>query len=325
MVNLSSVDLNLLVALDALISEAHVGRAARKVGLSQPAVSHALKRLRELLADPLLVRVGARMELTPRAIALRESSGDVLQRVQGLLIVDSFDPARSTRRFAIMMQDHLAHLVVPALIRRVHSVAPQVQLRILPWHSPASMNPERLRSVDLLISCSTGEIAGFTRQPLFRDTEVTVVRKGHPLASRMRELKTFLNTNYVAVVGRGLKEDPVDSWLRQEGCARKVSLQVPSYLQALQTIARTDLAGVVPKSLAESLAAPLSLLLLRPPIDPGDYQECLFYPRRTTRDPASLWLRNLVLEIGESRERLTQRKTVGHLEAAVGQPRSAAS
>src|SRR5436305_14206476 len=99
--NLSAIDLNLLVALDALISEAHVGRAARKVGVSQPAASHALKRLRDLLGDPLLVRVGARMELTPRAIGLRESLGETLQRLENLLAADSFEPRRSSRRFAV--------------------------------------------------------------------------------------------------------------------------------------------------------------------------------------------------------------------------------
>lgn len=174
--NLASIDLNLLVALDALISEAHVGRAARKIGLSQPAASHALKRLRDLLSDPLLVRVGSRMELTPRAIALRESLAETLQRVQTFLVADSFDPARSSRRFAIMMQDHVAHLIVPALVNRVHSGAPGVRLDVLPWQSPASVNPQRLRSIDLLICCSTNEIPGFQKETLFTDTEVTVVR-----------------------------------------------------------------------------------------------------------------------------------------------------
>src|SRR5213075_1696797 len=119
--NLSSIDLNLLVALDALLAEAHVGRAARKIGLSQPAASHALKRLRELLSDPLLLRVGPSMELTPRASGLRDSVSDALQRVQALLVADPFEPGRSSRRFAVMMQDHIAHLVVPDLVKRVHS------------------------------------------------------------------------------------------------------------------------------------------------------------------------------------------------------------
>jgi DNA-binding transcriptional LysR family regulator len=208
--NLSSIDLTLLVALDALISEAHVGRAARKIGLSQPAASHALNRLRELFADPpLLVRVGSRMELTPRAISLRESLAETLQRVQTLFVADSFEPGRSSRRFSVMMPDHIAHVVVPALVQRVHSEAPGVRLAVLPWQNPASLKAEGFRSIDLLISCSTSEIAGFQKEPLFTDKEVTVVREGHPSASRMKNLKTFLDSSHVAVVGRRL-----DSWLR---------------------------------------------------------------------------------------------------------------
>jgi DNA-binding transcriptional LysR family regulator len=298
MVNLSAIDLNLLVALDALISESHVGRAARKIGLSQPATSHALSRLRGLLADPLLVRVGSRMELTPRAIGLRDSLAETLQRLHTLLVPDSFEPATSTRRFSVMMQDHIAHLVVPALVKRVYSDAPRVRLDVLPWQSPSSMKPERSRTIDLLISCSANEIVGFQRETLFTDTEVTVVRKRHPNAARLKNLRTFLNSNHVAVVGRGLTEDPVDSWLRQEGLARNVMLRVPSYLQALQTVAQSDVIAFVPKRLAESLAKPLSLAVLPPPLDPGEYQEYLFHPLRAAQDAASVWLRKLALAIG---------------------------
>lgn len=299
MTNLSAVDLNLLVALDALISEGHVGRAARKIGLSQPATSHALNRLRELFADPLLVRVGVRMELTPRAIGLRDPLAETLKRVRTFLVPDSFEPAKSTRSFSLVMQDHIAHLVVPPLVKRVHFDAPGVRLDVLPWQSPSSMRPERARMIDLILSCSTNEIVGFEREILFTDTEVTVVRKGHPAASRLKNLGTFLRSDHVAVVGKGLMEDPVDSWLRQEGLARNVVLRVPSYLQALQTVARSDVIAFVPKRLAEALARPFSLAVLSPPIDPGEYQEYLFYPLRAAQDPASRWLRKLALEIGE--------------------------
>ncbi len=308
--NLSSINLNLLIALDALISEAHVGRAARKIGLSQPATSHALKRLRELLGDPLLVRVGSRMEVTPRAASLRESLAETLQRVQALLVADSFEPGKSTRRFSVMMQDHLAHLVVPALVNRVHSEAPGVRLDVLPWQSPASLKLERFHSIDLLISCTINEIPGFQRETMFTDTEVTVVRKGHPAASRMRNLKAFLDSRHVAVVGRGLTEDPVDSWLRQERLARQIVLRVPSYLQALQVVAHSDLVAFVPKRLAESLAGPLSLNVVRPPIDPGEYQEYLFHPRRAAQDLASIWLRKFALEIGQHLDRVNRQALV---------------
>ena len=136
MMNLASIDLNLLVALDALLAEAHVGRAARRLGRSQPAVSHSLARLRELLGDALLIRVGSRMELTPRAFSLREALPDVLGRVQSLLVTESFVAATSVRRFQVVIHDHLADLVVPAIVRRLSAEAPLTQLEVLPWESP---------------------------------------------------------------------------------------------------------------------------------------------------------------------------------------------
>jgi DNA-binding transcriptional LysR family regulator len=125
------------------------------------------------------------------------------------------------------------------------------------------------------------------------------VRKGHPAASRLKNLRAFLNASHVAIAGRGLTEDPVDSWLRQEGLTRSVVLRVPGYLQVLQTVAQTDLVAFVPKRLAEFLARPLSLTVLPPPIDPGEYQEYLFHPCRAAQDPASIWLRKLALAVGK--------------------------
>jgi DNA-binding transcriptional LysR family regulator len=239
------------------------------------------------------------MELTPRALGLRGSLAETLERVRSLLVADSFDPGSSSRRFSVTMADHVADLVVPALIKRVVAEAPGVRLDVLPWQSPASMDFERLRSIDLLISCSPDELAGFERQAMFSDTEAVVVRRGHTSVSRLKNLRAFLDSRHVAVVGRGRTEDPVDAWLREEGLGRQIVLLVPSYLQALHVVARTDLVAFVPKRLAEALARPLSLAVLDPPIDPGKYAEFLFYPRRGLEDPASIWLRKLVIEIGE--------------------------
>jgi DNA-binding transcriptional LysR family regulator len=319
--NLSSIDLNLLIALDALIAEAHVGRAARKIGLSQPATSHALNRLRDLFSDPLLVRVGSKMQLTPRAAGLRESLTDTLQRVQTLLVADSFEPRSSSRHFSVMMQDHIAHLIVPALVDRLQSDAPGVTLTVLPWQSPASLKSDRLQSIDLMISCSGNEIAGFEREKLFTDTEVTVVRKGHPAGPQLENLKTFLKAMHVAVVGKGINEDPVDAWLRQERLARRIVLRVPSYLQALQSVAGSDLVAFVPQRLAASLVKALSLTLIRPPIDPGRYQEYLLYPRRDAQDSASIWLRKLTREIGEHHQHGAMPYRQGESSEAIAQPR----
>ena len=291
--NLSAIDLNLIVALDALLRERHVGRAGRTIGLSQPAASHALKRLRLLLDDPLLVRVGTRMTLTPRANALREPIADALRHVQTLLHAETFEPARSTRRFSVMMHDHVAHRLLPGLVTRIQSAAPRVRLDVLPWQGVTSLRPERLESIDLLVSCTAHELPGFERETLFTDTEVVVVRAKHPALSRLTTRKAFFEASHVAVVGRGLREDPVDTWLGQQGLARRVAVQVPSYVQALQVVSRTDLVAWIPKGLADSLSRPLSLAVVTPPIDPGVYEEYVFYPRRTANDPASRWLREI--------------------------------
>ncbi|WP_394835854.1 LysR family transcriptional regulator [Pendulispora rubella] len=303
MVNLALVDLNLLVALDALLAEAHVGRAARRIGRSQPAVSHSLRRLRELLGDALLVRIGPRMELTPRALGLRASLPDALERVQSLLAAESFVPATSSRRFQVVIHDHLADLVVPAIVRRMSTEAPRAWLEVLPWESPFAMTPERLRSLDLFTSCSTADLPGFDRRPLFTDRDVVVARRDHPLVTRLGTMRTFAEARHIAVT-----RDPLDAWLLKEGVERRIGLTVPSYLQALHAAAASDLVAFVPRRLAEALAAPLSLAIVKPPIDPGPYQEFLFYPRRRDGDGAARWLHDIVLAIGRDVDAPTRRR-----------------
>jgi DNA-binding transcriptional LysR family regulator len=296
--NLASINLNLLVALDALLAEAHVGRAASRIGLSQPAASHALKQLRELFGDSLLVRVGTRMQLTPRARTLRELLPETLRRIDSLLLANSFDPAKSSRRFRVMLHDHVASLLVPALVTRLQKEAPGVRLDVLPWRNPVSLNTERASAIDAFVSCTTRQISGFQRELLFKDTESTVCRRGHPSALRLKTLRAFLKAKHVAVVGRGMAEDPVDEWLGQENFRRNVVLRVPNYIQALQVVSETDLVAFVPKRLAQSLAGAMRFIILPPPIDPGEYEEGVFYPLRALQDPASIWMRKLMREVG---------------------------
>jgi DNA-binding transcriptional LysR family regulator len=270
MMHLAGIDLNLLVALDALVSEEHVGRAARRIGLSQPAASHALHRLREIMGDPLLVRAGARMQLTPRAEALRAPLAQVLEQMRGLFVTESFDPATSARRFTLMMPDHVFDLVMPALLQRIGTRAPKVRLDVTHWRGSAAMTEDLARSIDLAIGCAAQPVAGYHQQRLFADTEAVVVRRAHPVGAGVAHLEAFLQARHVAVVGRGQKEDPVDTWLCQNGIERQIAIVVPSYLQALHVVARTNLAAFVPRRLIDALRRSLSLVAVSPPIDPGD-------------------------------------------------------
>ena len=292
--NLTSLDLNLLVALDALLLEANVGRAAMRIGLSQPATSHALRRLRDVLHDPLLVRVGARMELTPRAQALRAPLAQALDQVRGLFAADGFDAASSERRFRLMMPDIAVELLLPPLLSKLTTLAPHVRLDIAPWRGPAIMTAEFARTIDLVV-CIGDAFKGFHRQRLYTDSDALAVRRGHPLGLRLKRRDVFLQARHIAVIGRGQREDLIDIWLHDKGVARPVALVVPSYLEALHVAARTDLVAFVPRRLIAALAKPLALATIAPPLDPGIDEQFMFYPTRAQVDPGSIWLRNLML------------------------------
>src|SRR5438874_7341176 len=306
--NLNSLDLNLLVALDALLREASVSRAAMRIGLSQPAASHALQRLRDLIGDPLLVRTGARMELTPRAQGLRGPLTQALEQVRGLFTRDEFDAARSERHFRLMMPDLAVELLVPPLMEKVTKLAPNVTIDVVPWRSSAIVTPEFARTIDLVISIGDA-FKGFHRQKLYTDSDALAVRRGHPLGARLKKRDAFLSARHVAVVIRGQSEELIDIWLRPKGIERRIALVVPGYIEALHVTARTDLVAFVPRRLIGALSKQLSLATVAPPLDPGIDEQFMFYPTRAQMDPGSIWLRNIMLGIGREMERAT-RKTL---------------
>jgi DNA-binding transcriptional LysR family regulator len=300
--NLNSLDLNLLTALDALLREANVSRAALRIGLSQPATSHALQRLRNIFGDPLLVRTGARMELTPRAQALRAPLAQALDQIRGLFVPDAFDAARSERQFRLMMPDLAVELLMPPLMEKVTRAAPGVRIDVVPWRGSAIFHAEFARTIDLVISIGNS-FKSFHRQLLYTDSDALAVRRGHPVGAKLKRRETFLAARHVAVIIRGQSEDLIDTWLRSKGIERHIALVVPGYIEALHVAARTDLVAFVPRRLISALSKQLSLATVPPPLDPGVDEQFMFYPTRAQMDPGSIWLRRLMLETGRELER----------------------
>jgi DNA-binding transcriptional LysR family regulator len=300
--NLNSLDLNLLIALDALLKEANVSRAAMRIGLSQPAASHALQRLRDLIGDPLLVRTGARMELTLRAQGLRGPLAQVLDQVRGLFVPEDFDAARSERQFRLMMPDLAVELLMPPLMEKITQAAPNVRIDVVPWRGSAIFTAEFARTIDLVISIGNA-FSGFHRQRLYTDSDMLAVRHGHPAGTKLKKRDAFVNARHVAVVGRGQAEDLIDTWLRGKGIERRIALVVPGYIQALHVTARTDLVAFVPRRLIAALSKQLSLVSVTPPLDPGIDEQFMFHPTRAQMDPGSIWLRKLMLETGRELDR----------------------
>jgi DNA-binding transcriptional LysR family regulator len=295
--NLNSLDLNLLVALDALLREANVSRAAMRISLSQPAASHALQRLRDLIGDPLLVRNGSRMELTPRALGLRAPLAQALDQVRGLFLPDAFDAASSDRQFRLMMPDLAVELLVPSLMAKITKAAPNVRIDVVPWRGSAIFPADFARTIDMVISIGNA-FKGFHRQLLYTDSDALAVRRSHRAGKGLNKRDAFLDARHVAVVIRGQNEDLIDTWLRSKGIERRIALVVPGYIEALHVAARTDLVAFVPRRLIEALSKQLSLATITPPLDPGIDEQFMFYPTRARMDPGSIWLRRLMLETG---------------------------
>jgi len=299
--NLAALDLNLLSALEALVEEASVTRAAARIGLSQPATSHALKRLRALLGDPLLVRSGGRMQRTRRADALREPLRDALARVRDLLASERFDPAESERTFRLRVADNACDLLLPPLLDRLRRAGPGIRIELRPLLAGDDAFATA-QTIDVAVACVPAAFPGFYRQRLFRDRDVCAVRRGHPLARRLRGREPFLAAKHVAVAPLG-REDPVDVWLRGEGVRRGVVLTVPHYVQALHVAAASDLVAVIPERLVRAYASTLKLRALPLPLDAGTFDEYLLHPARTHADPGCLWLRGVLKEVGAQLER----------------------
>lgn len=292
--NLPSLDLNLLVALDALLKDGSVSRAGRRIGVSQPAMSHALNRLRKVLTDPVLVRVGGRMELTLRAQSLKRPVEDALERVREVFVSDSFAPSSSTRTFRLFMSDYASNLILPPLLKEVQRLAPSVQLKVHPWKDTVADFRANGESPDAVVACQTRELPGFYRQRLFTDRDVCVMRGGTAVSGKRLGLKSFLTTPHVAVQPIEFNADPVDSWLQDLNHVRKIAVTVPHYIDALHLIAQSELIGVIPERLAQAYASSLGLETQEVPLDVGTFEEYLLHPAHTHADLGCVWFRGLI-------------------------------
>jgi LysR family transcriptional regulator, transcriptional activator of nodD3 and syrA len=296
---LAAIDLNLLVVLRALLRERHVTRAAARVGLSQSATSHALSRLRELYGDPLLVRSGRTLALTPRAVRLLP----VLERGLGDIessIADEpeFDPSTARRTFTIGMSDYLQALLMGPLLRQVAIGAPGVDLSIVVFPNFRELTDSG--AIDLALTVSGKEATGSSHQVLSEDGFVCMVRRDHPQIRRAPSLAKYLSQRHVVVAPAGTPGSVVDTELAQRGLERRVALRVTNFLIAPIVVCETDFINTMPARLARQLAKIYPLRLMPTPIELPRFEYCMFWHPRLEHDPAQRWLRELVSGVGRA-------------------------
>ncbi|MBN9232849.1 MULTISPECIES: LysR family transcriptional regulator [Phyllobacteriaceae] len=289
--DIRGIDLNLLTALDALLAEPSVSGAARRQGLSQPAMSATLARLRELLNDPILVRRGNRMVATPRAEQLRPRVRALLdQIVQTLETEARFEAATSTRRFRILANEYAAAVLMVPLMQRIRDVSAGMVLQVLPFEADFE---ERLAShdCDLVISEASTLSTARRREVLYQDRYVSLCRDGHPRLGASVTLDAFLDEDHVIVSRVGRMNAVADKALAGIGRARRIAMSVPHFLVAANVAGSTDLVATLPAKLARCCIGAYGLRRFETPVPLDGFEIGMAWHARSDADGATNWLK----------------------------------
>jgi len=311
-VDLRGLDLNLVLALHALLVERHVTRAAKRLGLTQSATSHALARLRTKLRDPLLVRAGKRMVVSPRAEAMLGPLERALADIAHIVASPApFDPASARMRFTIGANDFIELVLLPKLLARIWSEAPGIDVRIIreprPWGESLSEG-----QADLVMGLPQHDIpdfdipaigtatpSGILKKRLFRERFVCVMRKGHPCARRRLDLDTFVSLPHALVSPRGQAGAVVDIALARLGKRRRVAIELPHFLTAPHIVQQTDTVLTLAERVARTFAPSLDLVLVKPPLELPSFSISMLWHERRRADPAHTWLRTRISELAK--------------------------
>ena len=288
--NLRGIDLNLLPVFDAIMEAGQLSRAAESLGMSQPAMSAALQRLRHTLGDELFVRTHQGMEPTPRARELHEHLGPQLAGLRETLDPrNRFDPATSQRRFRLVSVDYFEMVVLPPLLARIREHAPDVVLEVVTATDEMSEDLQKGRA-DLAIDAFISDDSRLTREVLLNEELSVVARRQHPLIQSHCSKKQFLEAEHVMLPDRN-RRLPLDQILDAPGWQRRTGARVTQFASMLATASGSDMIATVPKRLARQYADALNLQVLAFPVPIPPVPVYLLWSPALDRDPAHRWLR----------------------------------
>lgn len=292
---LQQLDMNLLVALDVLLEERHVTRAAQRIGLSQPAMSAALARLRDALGDPLLVRSGGQMLPTPRAIALQQPLRHTLEQLERVVAVaEEFDPASSDRRFRVALFDQHGPLLLPTVLGHMARDAPGVKIDLMPMEPDAVRGQLRAGEVDLGLIIDRDPEQGIAKSLAWREEMISMVREGHPMADLDEVgLEDYCAWPHATIRFTDDTRTALDDMLEARGFARDVVLRVPGFNMAPALVVGTDLVMMVPLSSAVHFVEYWPLELVRVEELPVEYDLHFVWSATMEADGAHRWLRSV--------------------------------
>lgn len=293
--DLKDIDLNLLVVFNQLLADRRVSTAATHLGLTQPAVSNALNRLRRLLGDDLFLRTSRGMEPTPYASELAEPIADALNAIHGTLNRRStFDPGASTRKFTIGMTDIGEIYFLPALMDLLHRVAPGVSISTVRNAAINLRDEMEAGHVDLAVGLLPQLKSGYFQRRLFNQRYVCMFRRGHPLDKEKITLREFEQADHVMVVSPGTGHAQVDEAIERKGIRRHVRLTVPHFVAVGHILQTSDMVATVPERYARQCVLPFGLKYVRHPVALPEIAITLFWHAKFHREPGNQWLRSLI-------------------------------
>ena len=304
--NFRTLDLNLLRVFDEVMAERNLTRAAHNLAMTQPAVSNALKRLRETLADDLVCRSGYGVEPTPVALALWPTVRDALQQLRDAIAPGDFVPGSANNAFVLAMADATAAKIVPGLVAILENEAPGVNLRVLPLTTRDPRSLLESGSADLAIGHFPGVLAElgalhlqessprFLRQRLYDGEYVVVMRRGHPLANQPLTLERYCAARHLLVSFSGRAFGFVDEALAALSLQRRVVLTVNQFFTAGRVVASTDLLTVLPRHFVEATGRENALTLRELPLSVPPVHVDALWHRQAAHSSAHRWLRQTV-------------------------------
>ena len=296
--NISRIDLNLLVTLEALIAESSVSRAALRLHLSQPAVSNALSRLRHAFGDPLLVKTGRGMTPTPRALDLVVPIREALAKIERSLSVEAFDPQRATGTITIGATDYVEFVLLPRLLAAVQRNAPHLRISVL---SLADTNLQQALDsgrMDMAIGYFPSATGNMHLRRIFDERYVCVVRKAHPGFRRRPTVKEFAGASHLVVSPQGGGfVGPVDGALARRGLKRRVAVSMPHFMTVPHVIAQSDLVVTLTERVARAFCGLMPLRMFKPPVAVSGFSISALWHERTHHDLANRWLRDEVVRL----------------------------
>ncbi|WP_420993998.1 LysR family transcriptional regulator [Cupriavidus sp. 30B13] len=300
--DLRAIDLNLLVVLEALLAERHISRAALRLHLSQPAVSHALGRLRQLLDDPLLVRGQGGLVPSPRAHELAGPLAEALAQVRILLGPSGFQPATARRGFRLAMSDYGAMALLPGLLRAVRKTAPGIDLVVSQASREGMVAKVADGEVDLALGVFEPLPDGMRSAPLFEESYACMVDAATVRGLGKLDQVAYLARSHVLVTAHGGRVDPVDAAVAKAGGRRKIACVLPHWSVAPALIAGTNLVLTTARRSLAAFEEDARFAVFEPPFALPGFTFSLIWHDRTEADPGQTWLRERVKAVAAGDE-----------------------